>query len=391
MRFILESSTIPIYKRIAVAFGNALSELGHEVIFINQVNDPSLESIKQINELNIDYYFSTNEYGLIHKYHEPSKEFYFEKINCKIIFIHHDNVFSYLRDVDLIKQKCLALKNIEHKSTHFCLEDSNIEDLKAIGFKNVHKIWHASELQSLVVDKPKYNVSFVGHFFPSLDAYPKTKIEKELPIHLAAYKLKQQDLGFKASQYYADLVRQDKSIPIDPLSQFAHKQVLIDGFTELTLPMRGEVLNAIHAEKIDVFGGDLSQSLDRRSPYKIQDEKFNYYLPTLDYTNVNQIYADSKFNINISSFQMDGAVNNRVIDVISSGGFLLTDKKNNLEKISSIFKEITFNTKDELNNLIEKYSSQENLYLEIRRSLIDSIKNIFSYENQLNNIFLALK
>lgn len=391
MRFILESSTIPIYKRIAVAFGNALSELGHEVIFINQVNDPSLESIKQINELNIDYYFSTNEYGLIHKYHEPSKEFYFEKINCKIIFIHHDNVFSYLRDVDLIKQKCLALKNIEHKSTHFCLEDSNIEDLKAIGFKNVYKIWHASELQPLVVDKPKYNISFVGHFFPSLDAYPKTKIEKELPIHLAAYKLKQQDLGFEASKFYADLVRQDKNIPADPLSQFAHKQVLIDGFTELTLPMRGEVLNGINVEKIDVFGGDLSQSLDRRSPYKIQDAKFNYYLPTLDYTNVNQIYANSKFNINISSFQMDGAVNNRVIDVIASGGFLLTDKKNSLEKIAPIFREITFSTKEELNNLIEKYSSHENLYLEIRRSLIDSIKNIFSYENQLNNIFLALK
>ena len=54
-------------------------------------------------------------------------------------------------------------------------------------------------------------------------------------------------------------------MPTDPLSQFAHKQVLIDGFTELTLPMRGEVLNAINAEKIDVFGGDLSQSMDRKS------------------------------------------------------------------------------------------------------------------------------
>lgn len=387
MRFILESSTIPIYKRIAVAFGNALSELGHEVIFINQVNDPSLESIKQINELNIDYYFSTNEYSLIHKYHEPSKEFYFEKINCKIIFIHHDNVFSYLRDVDLIKQKCLALKNIEHKSTHFCLEDTNIEDLKAIGFKNVHKIWHASELQPIIVDKPKYNVSFVGHFFPSLDAYPKTKIEKELPIHLAAYKLKQQNLGFKASNYYAELVKQDKSIPTDSLSQFAHKQVFIDGFTELTLAMRGEMLNAINTEKIDVFGGDLSQSLDRRSPYKIQDEKFNYYLPTLDYTNVNQIYASSKFNINISSFQMDGAVNNRVIDIISSGGFVLTDKKFDLEKISPIFKEISYSGKDELNNLIEKFLINVNIYNEIKLYINKYFVNNFNYKNQLKSIF----
>ena len=121
MRFIIESSTIPIYKRIALAFGNALSEMGHEIIFISQINDHSLESIKQINELNIDYYFSTNEYNLIQKYHEESNEFYFEKIKSKIIFIHHDNIFANLRDVELIKKKCLALKNIEHKSLHFCI------------------------------------------------------------------------------------------------------------------------------------------------------------------------------------------------------------------------------------------------------------------------------
>jgi hypothetical protein len=386
MRFIIESSTIPIYKRIALAFGNALSELGHEIIFISQVNDASLESIKQINELNADYYFSTNEYNLIQKYHESSKEFYFEKIKSKIIFIHHDNIFANLRDVELIKNKCLALKNIEHKSTHFCIEDSNIEDLKTLGFNNVHKIWHASELQPLVVDEPKYNVSFVGHFFPSLDAYPKTKIESDLPIHLAAYKLKQQDLGFEASKYYANLVRQDKSIPSDSLSQFAYKQALVDGFTELTLPMRGEVLNAINVEKIDVFGGDLSQSLDRRSPYKIQNEKFQYYLPTIDYTDVNKLYADTKFNINISSFQMDSAVNNRIIDVALSGGFLFTDKKSDLEKISSIFSEITFSTPLELNELIEKYSSNSKLYGEIKEVFFHSIFEKFTYKNQIEKV-----
>jgi spore maturation protein CgeB len=150
--------------------------------------------------------------------------------------------------------------------------------------------------------------------------------------------------------------------------------------------MRGEILNAINAEKIDVFGGDLSQSLDRRSPYKIQDEKFNYYLPTLDYTNVNQIYSDSKFSINISSFQMDGAVNNRIIDVASSGGFLLSDKKNDLEKISPILKEITFSTANELNELIEKYLSNNNLYKEVKELFFNSIFNKFTYRNQVNEV-----
>ena len=390
MRFIIEGSTIPIYKRIAIAFGNALSELGHDIIFIDQVNDPSLASIEQINEINADYYFSTNEYNLIQKYHEQTKEFYFEKIKSKIIFIHHDNVFANLRDVELIKHKCLALKNIEHKSTHFCLEDSNIEDLKAIGFKNVHKIWHASELKPLAIDEHKYNISFVGHFFPSLATYPKNKIEKDLPKHLAAYKMKQQDLSFEASKYYAEIIKSDSSIPTDPLSQFCYKQSLIDEFTELTLPMRGEVLNAINAEKIDVFGGDLSQSIDRRSPYKIQSEKFNYHLPTIDYANVNQVYASSKFNINVSSFQMDSAVNNRIIDVAFSGGFILSDRKINLKSISDLSEEIIFDTVDALNLLIEKFSSNQSLYKTIKNEWNKSITSLFTYQVQTSKILSNL-
>ena len=168
-------------------------------------------------------------------------------------------------------------------------------------------------------------------------------------------------------------------MPTDPLSQFAHKQVLIDGFTELTLPMRGEVLNAINAEKIDVFGGDLSQSMDRKSPYKIQNEKFHYYLPTLEYTDVNKVYANTKFNINISSFQMDSAVNNRIIDVISSGGFVLTDKKNDLLKISPVFDQISFDNPGELNNLIENLSNNSKFYIELKRDLFNDLSNKFSY------------
>ena len=354
------------------------------------MNDPSLASIEQINEINADYYFSTNEYNLIQKYHEQTKEFYFEKIKSKIIFIHHDNVFANLRDVELIKHKCLALKNIEHKSTHFCLEDSNIEDLKAIGFKNVHKIWHASELKPLAIDEHKYNISFVGHFFPSLATYPKNKIEKDLPKHLAAYKMKQQDLSFEASKYYAEIIKSDSSIPTDPLSQFCYKQSLIDEFTELTLPMRGEVLNAINAEKIDVFGGDLSQSIDRRSPYKIQSEKFNYHLPTIDYANVNQVYASSKFNINVSSFQMDSAVNNRIIDVAFSGGFILSDRKINLKSISDLSEEIIFDTVDALNLLIEKFSSNQSLYKTIKNEWNKSITSLFTYQVQTSKILSNL-
>ena len=64
----------------------------------------------------------------------------------------------------------------------------------------------------------------------------------------------------------------------------------------------------------------------------------------------------------------------------------MTDKKNDLEKISPIFSEITFSTPLELNELIEKYSSNSNLYVEIKEVFFHSIFEKFTYKNQIEKV-----
>lgn len=58
------------------------------------------------------------------------------------------------------------------------------------------------------------------------------------------------------------------------------------------------------------------------------------HLPRLDYyEDLPGFYRCSKVNLNCTSLQMKGAVNQRVFDVPASGGFLLTDSRRQLETL----------------------------------------------------------
>ncbi len=69
------------------------------------------------------------------------------------------------------------------------------------------------------------------------------------------------------------------------------------------------------------------------------------------------VYRQSQINLNLSSQQLDSAVNQRVFDVAAVGGFLLTDWKDSLPELFDIDTEVAcFRSKDEMNELIDYYS-----------------------------------
>ena len=87
---------------------------------------------------------------------------------------------------------------------------------------------------------------------------------------------------------------------------------------------------------------------------------------------------------------MDSAVNNRIIDVAFSGGFILSDRKINLKSISDLSEEIIFDTVDALNLLIEKFSSNQSLYKTIKNEWNKSITSLFTYQVQTSKILSNL-
>jgi hypothetical protein len=60
MKFIIESSSVPIYNRIATAFAKTLMEFGHTVHFIDASGFNETDFVNTINGIEIDYYISTN-------------------------------------------------------------------------------------------------------------------------------------------------------------------------------------------------------------------------------------------------------------------------------------------------------------------------------------------
>ena len=78
--------------------------------------------------------------------------------------------------------------------------------------------------------------------------------------------------------------------------------------------------------------------------------------------NASQIYQNSRINLNISSLQFDTAVNNRVIDIASSGGFVLTDKRSDLYDFIPFHSEISFETPEEMNDKINYWMNSSSNY-----------------------------
>jgi hypothetical protein len=115
---------------------------------------------------------------------------------------------------------------------------------------------------------------------------------------------------------------------------------------------------------------------------KIDREHVVYRAATIDYSSTASIYAKSKISLNISSLQFDTAINNRIIDVILAGGFILTDKRDDLAFFGDLADEITFETPEELQYKIDFFMDPKNMdsYLDVKTRAYELFKDRHSYE-----------
>ncbi len=84
-----------------------------------------------------------------------------------------------------------------------------------------------------------------------------------------------------------------------------------------------------------------------------------------------KVYYSSKINLNFSVMQLIEAVNQRVFDCPSAGGFLITDYRKDLEYLFEIDEEIVcFQTLEELNSKVEEFMRD----LEKRKCVVEKAK-----------------
>lgn len=396
MKFIIESSSVPIYNRIATAFAKTLMEFGHTVHFIDASGFNETDFVNTINDIEIDYYISTNELNVVQKKSELDDFFLFEKIQTKIIFIHHDNLFSAFHSMSYIASKLEALTNISQRSYHFCLEASNVDLLKTAGIPNATKINHASEFTAApVATQSQWGVTFIGHLMSSLNLYPSDSVPGGQHLQVMAWNRFSQS-SYAVQPAIENLVQDPYVLaslgPEADKNLLATQQFLMAGLNKFSSPLRGQLISTIKNHRVDIFGGDLSYGRIKDPLLVLQQSNVHYQPATQNYQDACGIYQSSRINLNISSLQFDTAVNNRAFDVIMSGGFLLTDNRKELESTCSLAKEISFETPEEMEFKIQKYSDPNNnkIYDEMKWEIHNEISSKFSYQLTLQKILNSL-
>lgn len=90
---------------------------------------------------------------------------------------------------------------------------------------------------------------------------------------------------------------------------------------------------------------------------KILDpERFDYHPPIAYGKEAFKLYSMSKINFACSSVQMSGAVTQRVFDVPAAGGFLVSDKRKQLQEMFELGKEaVGYSDPGEIPELVEHY------------------------------------
>lgn len=112
------------------------------------------------------------------------------------------------------------------------------------------------------------------------------------------------------------------------------------------------------------------------------------YHPELSYyTELPNFYPCSKINFNCTSQQMKGAVNQRVFDVPSCNGFLLTDHRQQISDLFEPEKEIVFyRDLEEIPELVEKYLNDKEDREKIVRAARKRILSDHTYEQRMKRL-----
>jgi hypothetical protein len=397
MIFIVETSLVPIYQRLATAIAETLINYGHTVHFIDASPFSDLEYINTINSIEYDYYISTNELNKLQAYSGDLDCFIFERIARNFIFIHHDNLCSCISDIDIIHKKLSAYSSHAEKSFHFCIENKNIKLLNSLAISKAYKIHHATEFSMPVrLDSFVYGISFVGHLMTSTRSYPIESIDYGRLAMAAAWN-KINRLDFNIEDFFFEniksnplLLREVGKGKIYPKAVYLNH--FISSLNKLSSAFRGDILANINKHEIEIIGGDLSYGRISDPLLKFNLPHIKYHPATGNYADTKLIYNKSKISLNISSLQFDSALNPRVFDVFASGGFLVTDRLPDMAEVFSDYEEICYNSIEELQFKLDFFSQAENhnRYKDLKEHFRKQIATKFTYGNLINSILEKL-
>ena len=376
----LERSTSLIYDRIVLELARGFEAFGHKCVLFDPAGGDSSDEILEAYR-GCDWVIITNDYATLSQ--KVGDQYLFETLALKYVFLHHDALSHNSEALTDISEKVQALMNIKDHSVHFFIEREDMVGLKALGIA-CHPIAHMNTLgvrAGAPPAAPEHDIAFVGHAIPP-------------PNAIIAF-------GFDDQQYYASYLSRQANFAHNIRSDFQRHQCALGSLTVqskealamrvqyllftnyYSLWLRGSVLQRLNAWNIDLYGGDPSWVHGAQATKFFTEPNIRNHAPVFQPTKVREIFANSKINLNITSLQFDTGVINRVIDAFGAGGFVLTDKKEQLAELTTCAEHISFSSPSEL---LEKvaYFLRPDKQGE-RRALIDQIQRELSVSASLEN------
>jgi spore maturation protein CgeB len=109
------------------------------------------------------------------------------------------------------------------------------------------------------------------------------------------------------------------------------------------------------------------------------------------YKDLPKLYKCAKIIVNVTSFQMNTAVNQRVYDVFSAGGFMISDYRSDYDILFGKDEIPVYKSINELHRLIKYYLGQETERNNIIQKISAIIKKNHSYSIRIKDLFSIVK
>ena len=292
----------------------------------------------------------------------------------------------------------LIIKHYERNLSSYCAiflwDEDYIPDIQTLGFDKVHYLPLATDPDIFRPVDPKKNpllsqgneVTFVGNSMVK-------KIQKRMErLRLTDEHRKPiEELGRAYAQCkhrnVSDILAQ-KTYVDHPLVKKMQDNKRID-FETLIMWQATQIHRLKYIQMLEPFHPTIRGD---EGWHKLLNRSFQLGPELSYYYDLNYFYNVSKINFSVTSTQMRNAVNQRVFDVPASGGFLLTDHKQQLEKLMKVGKEIVcYRDKEEIPELMEFYLKHDTLREKIVQKGRKRILGEHTYTQRLKELCRYMK
>ncbi len=375
------------YKSICeVEIIEAFSEIGAECIEMMMGTDPANELARvkeKIEEVSPDFVFSINFFSLI----------------SDICNIYHIRYLSWIVDCPVME---LFYKQISNEWNRvFVFDRAQYDEVKnfnprnifhfplAAGIEKKRRLFEKTDAKTAA--KFSHDISFVGSLYTEKSPYDAVEgLDSYDDGYLMGIMKAQEKL------YGAWII--DELIDERLVSEFKKH---LSTFYEL----EGESYLTDKITMSELYIGNKISAMERVDTFKSLSEKYTVNLYTMSdtaelpkiknmgsansVTEMPLIFKNSKINLNITSKAIRSGLPQRIFDIMSSGGFVLSNYQPEIGELFEIGGEIAvYESIDDLIEKCEYYLSHDSLRKEIAEAGFRAVRERFSYSLRLPQMII---